>query len=229
MTAVLGVDGCPGGWVGALLTADGEVTWHLLADASAVARLSGDVGAVGIDIPIGLPEQGSRPCDVEARSALGPRRSSVFAAPVRAVLTASSYDEACAVSREVSGRAISRQTWALVPRIRDVDTVLRARSRPAREQFVEVHPELSFREMAGRDLPSKHGVAGIAARLEALLSHLPDVLRVLADLPSGPRMDDALDALAVAWTMRRWCDGTARVRPADPPRDATGLSMRIAT
>ena len=229
MTAVLGVDGCPGGWVGALLAPDGRVSWHLLADASAISDLGGAVDAVGIDIPIGLPEQGSRACDVEARAALGPRRSSVFAAPVRGVLGAASYDEACALSREVSGRAISRQTWALVPRIRDVDTVLRALPRPARERCVEVHPELSFREMAGRDLPSKHGVAGIAARLGALLPDVSDVLRRLEELPPGPRMDDALDALAVAWTVRRWCTGTARVRPADPPRDTTGLPMRIVT
>jgi len=54
-----------------------------------LARLdSGDLGAAGIDIPIGLPESEPRWCDVEARSMIGPRRSSVFPAPLRGLLGA---------------------------------------------------------------------------------------------------------------------------------------------
>ena len=42
------------------------------------------MGALAIDIPIGIPEAGARPADREARALLGPRRNSVFPAPVRA-------------------------------------------------------------------------------------------------------------------------------------------------
>ena len=86
--AVLGVDGWRLGWVGALL--DGRsVRLLALADVAAVLAVPG-VEVVAIDMPIGLSEDGVRACDVMARDLL--RRtgaaSSVFPAPVRAVLGA---------------------------------------------------------------------------------------------------------------------------------------------
>ncbi len=117
-SAVLGVDGCPGGWIGALVSGP-SVTWLLLPDAAAVLAVEAD--AVGIDIPIGLPDVGPRACDVAARARLGARRSSVFPAPVRAVLAASSYADARARSVAAAGCSLSAQAWNLVPRIADVD------------------------------------------------------------------------------------------------------------
>ena len=216
---MLGVDGCPGGWIGARL--DGAaVTWHLLPDATSVLALA--VDAVAIDIPIGLPDHAARACDTAARRLLGRRGTTVFTAPVRAVLDATSYAEACELSRRQAGRAISRQTWAIVPRIRDVDEALGERT-----DVLEVHPEASFRTMTGRDLPSKHGSPGIAARIAALQTWLPAVLTDLERLPAGPRLDNALDALAVAWTARRWTQGVATVLPDPAPADARGRPMRI--
>lgn len=217
---MLGVDGCPGGWIGAQLDDGTTVTWHLLADAASVLALAVDV--VGIDIPIGLPDGGRRTCDTAARRLLGRRGTTVFTAPVRAVLGATSYAEACALSRRDAGRAMSRQAWAIVPRIRAVDAALGDRA-----DVLEVHPEVSFRTMAGRDLPSKHGIPGIAARIAALQTWLPGVLGDLERVPAGPRLDDALDALAVAWTARRWVSGAATVLPDPAPADARGRPMRI--
>ena len=54
--AVLGVDGCPGGWVGAQV-ADGRVRWHT---GSFTQLLTVDAAVVGVDIPIGLPEGAAR-------------------------------------------------------------------------------------------------------------------------------------------------------------------------
>ena len=81
---MLGLDGCKGGWVGALLSPGGAVSWHFLADLRAGLALGADV--VAVDIPIGLPDAGPRRCDQLARARLGPRGSSVFPAPVRAAL-----------------------------------------------------------------------------------------------------------------------------------------------
>ena len=83
--AVLGVDGCPGGWVGALVE-DDEVSWHTGAFADLLAL---PATAVAVDIPIGLPPGAERRlADVEARAAIGSQRSSVFFAPPRVVLEA---------------------------------------------------------------------------------------------------------------------------------------------
>jgi predicted RNase H-like nuclease len=213
--AVLGVDGCPGGWIGALLTGS-DVEWLLLPDAAAV--LAAPAAVVGIDIPIGLPAAGPRACDVAARARLGPRRNSVFPAPVRAVLGAGTYDEACRRSRAVSGRALSKQTWHITERIADLDAALLPHHHA---RVVEVHPELVFARLGGV-LPAKREPLGRELRVKALLDWLP------AGWPEPPRParpDDALDALACAWTARRWLAGAAEVLGGEP--DERGVPMRI--
>ena len=92
-------------------------------------------------------------------------------------------------------------------------------------RLVEVHPELSFAALAGRVLDRKRTAAGRAQRLAALRSWLPGL-----DLASVPSGDDAPDALAAAWSGRRWLDGVARVLPGgEPPQDSRGRPMRIVT
>lgn len=98
MQLVGGLDGCPGGWVlvEAPADGDGDTTVERVSDLGGViAKLdSGQLATVAIDIPIGLPEAGSRRCDIEARSMIGARRSSVFPAPARGVLGAATYEDA---------------------------------------------------------------------------------------------------------------------------------------
>ena len=219
--AVLGVDGCPGGWIGAVVSGS-SVRWHLLPDARAMIALAADCDATGVDMPIGLPDVGPRRCDVAARALLGARRSSVFPAPVRAALGAVTYAEACAVSRTASGKALSIQAWNLVPRIADLDAQLPDGGLP---WLSEMHPELSFLRLAGVALPAKKTAEGRAARVAALAGWLPDLR--LGEVPRPARTEDALDALAVAWSARRWWSGDAEVLPAPYDVDARGLPMRI--
>src|SRR4051812_32701864 len=218
--SVLGLDGCPGGWVGALVDAAGRVAWHVAADAANLLEL--DAAAVGVDIPIGLPDRGRRPADQAARDRLGPARSSVFYAPVRAVLAESGYDAANRVSRERSGWGLSKQSWHLVDRIRQVDRVV---SPERQRRVVEVHPELSFRAADPRVDAGKRTGRGTGQRLRALAGWVDPA--VLADLPVTVPAVDALDALAAAWSARRWRDGEAEVLPARPDRDLRGLLMEV--
>src|SRR3954447_20737539 len=99
---VAGVDGCPSGWVVAM-GSDVDVV-PTFADVLAATR---DAVCVAVDMPIGLPDAGARACDVAARVALGPRRSSVFPAPRRALLRCREWADATGVSR---------QTFNLLPR-----------------------------------------------------------------------------------------------------------------
>ena len=103
-----------------------------------------------VDMPIGLPEPGnSRPCDTEARKLLGsPRSSSVFPPPSRAVLRAGTYDEARRISLETTGKSLSKQTFALIARIREVDALMRECEK-ARGIVREVHPEVCFWALNG--------------------------------------------------------------------------------
>ena len=220
---VLGVDGCPGGWLGALVTTGRapSVEWLLLPDATALLAAAATCSATGVDMPIGLSD-GPRRCDVEARARLGQRRASVFPAPVRAVLGAASYADACAVSLRVSGRALSLQTWHLVPRIADLDACLPDGGLP---WLSEVHPELSFAAMTGEPLVSKKSSDGRRARAEALAGWIPELR--LADVPRPARTEDALDALAVAWSALRWRQGRAKAVPDLCEVDARALPMQI--
>jgi predicted RNase H-like nuclease len=219
--AVLGVDGWRGRWVGALL--DGRaVTLLLLPDAAAVLAVP-DAEVVGIDMPIGLAEDGPRACDVAARRLLGRAGSSVFPAPVRAVLACDGYVEACARSREAAGRAISVQTWNLVPSIRAVDDAL---GDPADPRVAEVHPELAFRALDDRVSDPKATARGLAQRVRAL-EPVMDVLDALAQAPPGVPAADCLDACAAAWSATRILAGTAE-RVGDSTLDGRGRPMRIS-
>jgi predicted RNase H-like nuclease len=186
---------------------------------------TGALAAVAVDIPIGLASDRQRLADVEARRQLGARRSSVFPAPVRSVLAASSYAEACALSRAACGKAISKQLFNILPKIREVDALVT----PARQRrLFEMSPELSLAILAGA--PMEHAKTTAAGRAERM--------RVLGDvfgheqlehhahhIPAGAAMDDVLDAFAGAWTAQRYAAGT-HVRLGGEV-DERGLRMEV--
>jgi predicted RNase H-like nuclease len=219
--AVLGVDGWRGRWVGALL--DGRSVRLLdLADATAVLAVP-DVEVVGIDMPIGLSDDGARACDRSAKARLGKAGSSVFPAPVRAVLAAQDYAEARVLSvRATGGTSLSAQAWQLVRSIRALDEAL---GEPPHEHVVEVHPELTFRALDPAVADPKVTARGMARRLAALRGVM-DVDAALLDAPPRVPAVDALDACAAAWSARRIADGTAECL-GDGATDARGRPMRI--
>jgi predicted RNase H-like nuclease len=213
---VLGVDGCPGGWVGALLSGD-EISWHVGHFASMLA-LGAD--AVAVDIPIGLPAGAARrAADVEARALLGPQRSSVFFVPPRVVLEAASQPEATLLSRAAGSVGVSIQTFHILDKIAEVDHHIQDGA-----QAIECHPEVTFRTMCGRALPPKRKKEGREARLQVLRTWLP-ALDLPHPLPGRARPDDCLDALACAWTAQRWLTGQAQTLGDE--RDELGVPMRI--
>lgn len=216
--AVLGADGYPGnGWVVAELRG-AVVRWHWAVGAAALLALAEGAAALAVDVPVGLPEAGRRACDVQARQRLsGGGASSVFAAPVRGVLAHRTY-----ASARPQFPTLSAQTFALVERVRDVDEVLRAAGPGVHRRVVECHPEVSLRALTGTVLPRKTSAPGALLRLAALQEALGPVP---ADPPPGAALDDALDALACAWTARRWLCGEADVLGDEV--DATGTPMRI--
>lgn len=221
MAVVLGADGSPGnGWVVAEVRDGAGLRWHGVVGAAELLALAAalDADAVAVDVPIGLPERGLRACDVQARVRLrGGGASSVFAAPARSALGFGTYAEA-----RPSLPTLSAQAYGLVGRIRDVDTALQEAGPGVHELVVECHPEVSLRALTGRVLARKKSAPGALQRLRALeaaLGPVPD------DPPAGAALDDALDALACAWTADRWARSEAQVLGGDV--DATGTPMRI--
>jgi predicted RNase H-like nuclease len=230
LAPVAGADGCPGGWICAVLDRDsGEVRPLLCRTSEDLLGIEPEPVVLAIDMPIGLAESGDRECDRLARSLLGPRRSSVFPAPNRPALSAVTQRGADAITRAITGKGVHGRAWGLYRRVLSLDLLLDPRSQG---RVVEVHPELAFFALNGeRPLGhSKHDEAGVAER------------RTLIDRAFGPSAfprfreaipgieaddDDLLDALAASWTALRIAEGTARRLPDDPPTDAKGLRMEM--
>jgi predicted RNase H-like nuclease len=215
--AVLGVDGWQGAWVAAHVQ-DGVISWRhgRFADL-----LSPDLSAVAVDIPIGLARRGPRGCDLAARSALGPGRSRVFVMPPRPALEAASLAEANQMLRAWGEPGVSAQAWGLRSAVLEVD----AHANDGR--IVEVHPELAFLHLTGRVLAAKKTARGAAERIAAL-SGWTDVVGALRSAPERVPVDDALDALAAAWSAQRVAAGTAVEYPSPgAPADDRGRSMVI--
>ena len=219
--AVLGVDGWRGAWVGALLDAR-SVRLLALPDVAAVLAVP-DVELIAIDMPIGLSDDGPRACDIAARRLLGRARSSVFPAPLRAVLGCANYADACAVSRTASGKALSVQAWNLVPSMRALDAAL---DDVPPGHVLEVHPELAFRALDDRVEAPKASARGLAQRVRALQPAM-DVLDALSAAPPGVPAVDALDACAAAWSAVRHLRGASESFPATPETFSDGIPAAI--
>jgi len=238
---VAGVDGCKAGWFVAISEAAKDQPapdscWEfelkrVFVSATFAHVLAETAGceSVCVDIPIGL-SNGSAPrqCDVQARRLLGPgRASSVFPAPIRACLSATDYSTANTASRQVSGKGITRQSFAILPKIREVDELM--------DPFVqrrvrEIHPEICFWALAGGSpmQKNKKTVPGQAERRRLLQKVFPNLDDVLASAPvRGYVLDDAYDAAVAAWTAGQEVVVKAASLPKDPPLDDRGLRMEM--
>lgn len=182
-----------------------------------------DAAVIGIDIPIGLPTARTRRADVEARAFVGPRSSTVFNAPHRDVLQAPSYAAARKLSLTTYGIGVSSQAYrGLRSKILEVDALVRTDSR-----LFEIHPEVSFRFMAGQPLPhSKKSWNGLMLRRRLLRSVGIEVGDELGRA-GGVAPDDVLDAAAVAWSALRIATGAAGSFPDPPDQDEFGRPMAI--
>jgi predicted RNase H-like nuclease len=229
---IAGVDGCHAGWICVFeelpsrqLGSEAFATIGELFDAAPA------LDVLAIDIPIGLTDAGPRECDVAARKRLGPiRATSVFPAPIRPALGATSYAQACEASFAAQQKKLPRQSWAIYPKIRGVDDLLR--ERPALcERVYEVHPEVTFAEWNGAPIvqPKRRG-DGFTARHALVSRHFgAAAFETVRARYTRKRVasDDILDAFAALWTAERITRGEARSLPAAPPRDTAGLPMRI--
>lgn len=224
---VLGVDGCAAGWVGALLEPGAPrpriVVAPTITDLVAMVRESTGIRVVGIDIPIGLPDNTIRQADVLARRALPGKASSVFSTLTRSAYAAATRLEADSVNRGLVGQGVGAQAFALRDKIVEVDAWLRTRPTVT---VLEIHPEVSFAAMTGAPiLASKRTDDGRDRRLDALAAAgiaRPSVLQ-----GQGYAADDVLDACAVAWSAARHAAGLARPLPDPPEVFSDGIPAAI--
>ena len=95
----LGVDAARGGWIAVALRKGRFVDAVLERRFPALLERFPKAEVVGVDVPIGLPQVGSRRrADVDARAVVGARRASVFFTPPRVALEATTYTQARALA-----------------------------------------------------------------------------------------------------------------------------------
>jgi len=240
MVWVMGVDGCPAGWIAVLLPVEATAAPHirLIADVAALRAVPEEPAVVAVDMPIGLPDRigpGGRGPERLLRARLGARQSSVFAVPARAAVMADGYAAACVAAVETSDppRKISKQAFFLFPKIRDLDAVLRDDVGWA-GRVHEVHPEGAFMRLNGgrplaepKKVKSRVHPPGMAERRALLAAAgLPQTL-LRAVPPRGAATDDLLDACACAVTALAILRGEALRFAGEPDRDRFGLPIAI--
>ncbi|KFG70698.1 DUF429 domain-containing protein [Microvirga sp. BSC39] len=240
---VAGVDGCRAGWIGVLMRADNPYEHRIMTAPTFAAIVDAPERpeVIAVDMPIGLPErtEGSgRLPEQLIRPLLEQRQSSVFAIPSRRAVEAEDYREACAIAAATSepSRKVSRQGFAIFPKIREIDALLRARP-VLMTRIYEVHPELAFwalNNAQALDQPKK--VKGtpygpgmdLRRRLLSRSGLLPESL-IHASPPRCAAADDLLDALAGLTVALDIARGGGQPFPDPPGRDAHGLPVGIWT
>jgi predicted RNase H-like nuclease len=222
---IAGADWFQGRWLTALEHTPGETSLREVSDFGEVLGWN-ELEVLVVDIPIGLPERGSRSCDTLARRAIRPRGSSVFPAPIRPVLDAPTHEEACRIFESLEGKRCSIQAFGIYSTIAGVDRYM---SPTIQERVREGHPELSFAHMNG-DVGlayAKGKPDGQQARMDLLEPHFPELRGHIASL--GPRraIIDLLDAFSMLWTARRVRSGESISIPEQPEYDSRGLRMEM--
>jgi predicted RNase H-like nuclease len=202
----VGIDACQGKWL-AVVVEDGRfVTARRAQTAAELAATWPTADAIGVDIPIGLPNAPWRAADRAARDFIGERRSSVFPTFPALVLQAPTYEAAKMLCVEQGWSRPSIQSFGMRHRILEV-----ARLAETDPRVFEVHPEVSFRELLGEELPPKRTAIGASVRRSALA-------RVGVEMPDLPYpIEDLLDAAVAAWSASRFARGEARSLPEHHP------------
>ena len=225
---VAGVDGCRGGWL-CVDEREGELTGRIYSTFKELLNTLATASIVAVDIPIGLSDAGERLVDPIARKLLrAPRSSSVFPVPIRSVVQETDYRTACQKHWAVDGRALSKQAFAILPKIREVDGLLGAC--PGLQARVrEIHPEVCFAfwNNGGAMKHRKSDPLGRAER-ERLIDGMwqGQRRRILDGLFGDYESDDVNDALAALWTAKRIISGTAKVLGPQTV-DRRGLRMEM--
>lgn len=228
----IGIDGCKDGWFYICLDDNQLYNFGILDTIRDLSQISNKSDIVLIDIPIGLREKDKqeRSCDKAARKLLQKKGSSVFPAPSRLSLDTKDYQTASKLNLKYTGRKLSKQSYSIIPKIKDVDDYIQTLNRNFRIR--EFHPELCFLAL-NNFIPllySKKKKEGQIERAKILLKFLnstSDIIKKASKqfLRKQVAIDDIIDALIGAVTAT-FKDRIISV-PQKPEIDNKNLKMEI--
>lgn len=226
----IGVDGCRGGWIAAVLD-HGELRLEHYDSISSLVKEYPAFDAFLIDMAIGLRnnQEQIRP-DSAAKEELGFKASSVFPIPCREAVYAEEEDAKKSANLRILGKSLPKQTLAIIPKIRELDEFLRDNPE-YKNKILESHPEVCFARLNGAVVTSrKNEEPGLTERRHILVEYLDrDDLLGLYDKAKvlGCKQDDLIDAMCLAVTAALHAHGQSETLPADPEYDESGLLMQL--
>lgn len=229
----VGIDGCKGKWLCVAISRTGcEV--NLFDHIREVCEHYEPADSILIDMPIGLPENANdmRP-DAALRKALKGKASSVFNVPCRQAIYQAEYEKASATNHEIMGKKLSKQSFAILPKIKEVDLFLQ--TNPAwKNHLLESHPEYCF-SLLNSGLPvieNKQTAEGMTKRLSLLQQHYPNSCELLNRFKMryptlASKNDDLLDALVLAVVGKIGLKKGFYTIPDIPLTDEKAIKMQI--
>ena len=215
MKRIAGIDGAKGGWLCVSGYEDNHKELRLEKFEYFSDIESRDFDLILVDIPIGLDidlKKGGRIVDNLARKSLLANKSSIFNAPSRLVLNAKNYEEANKINKS-KGMGLSKQSWNLVKKIREVDSYIKKKNETI---IFESHPEIIFQTMKkGKVHSKKKDEDGIIER------------KNLFKKDNFYKQDDFLDACSLFWSANRVALNKEIRIPNNKIVDIDGIIMQI--
>ena len=230
---VAGVDGCRAGWFAVLMNGHDCIDYGIYSAFNEIWKDRDRIDLMLLDIHIGLASKDSdRNCDKEARKILGSRASSIFPSPSRSTFSATTYEKASKLNHAELGKKLSKQSWFVLPKIKEVDEFLQD-NQNLWEKIWESHPEINFKYLNGSDLKhSKKTPEGRSERMKIIKNIFPKAEKLFSEVRSKYLKkhltdDDIIDAMGLA-AGAGICikDGFVLV-PEEVQYDLTGLRMQM--
>ena len=226
----IGVDGCRGGWIAAVLD-HGDLRLESYESINSLIERYPSFDAFLIDMAIGLrnrPDQ-VRPDDA-ARKELGAKGSSVFPIPSWDAVYAKGEEAQKETNLQTLGKSLAKQSLAIIPKIREVDEFLNGHPE-YKNRILESHPEVDFARLNGSVLMSrKKEEPGPYERISILSEflgkeELSGIYGKAKELKCN--QDDLIDAICLAVTGALYTHGQCETIPEKPEPDENGLLMQL--
>jgi predicted RNase H-like nuclease len=230
----VGIDGAGKWWVVVALKKNGfAVSFH--ENIREICEWYVGADAMLIDMPIGLNEgaEDKRP-DHLVRTLMKGKASSVFPTPCRQAVYAKDYPDAARQNKVVLGKSLSKQSWAIVPKIREIDIFL-SENQEWTNRLLESHPEYCF-TLLNDDRPvlsRKVTDEGFSIRRKILSKYYSNTDAVLeryrktAPNTIKSKRDDVVDALVLAVIGLLGLQYGFHSIPNPPYADTRGILMQM--
>ena len=235
----VGVDGCKGGWIAAVLDY-GKLRVEFHETVQDIVCDVPKADAYLIDMAIGLPEkeedEEKRP-DRAAQKELGKFASSVFPIPCRqAVEVGGSPRDPQVIAKQRAlnlehlGKSLSAQTINIIPKIKELDDFLAEHSE-YKNVLCESHPEVCFARLKGKLLDNKKKTSEGQKERKAVLSRYleADTLDQITTKAKELRCksDDIMDAVCLAVAAALKAHDLCETIPKVPEKDSRELMMQL--